>query len=207
VGVEVRLGILPAAGCAQRFGGIIKEMLPNKNGFTLINNAVNNFSFLDMVVVVTNKEKISIHAQTVKALFMIQEGSGLIGAIRTALKIEADRYYFAMPDTLFSPSPKELFNTNADFVMGVFETNMPERFGVISDGMILDKYFDLPKPSIAWGAVCWSKAVRDLWLDNEYADFTEMMNHAIEVFGYETARIEKYYDIAAIKDYKEMLCG
>ena len=200
-----RLGIVPAAGKAVRFGGVLKECLPLKRG-SLLELAVDRLP-VDRVILVTNTSKVQTHAQVLgnKVLYMVQgDEPELWGAIKSALSIDADYYYFTMPDTFM---PFHAFNLvpEVDFSIGLFETDMPERFGVLVDGRVVDKNRDIPVPAQAWGGLVWSRAVKNLWLRSNVTDYTHAINLAIQAFGFETWRISFYHDFASIEDYQNYL--
>ena len=208
------LGVIPAAGKANRFNGLYKELLPCKEGVSFLSKT---YALLrehcDAVVLVTNEEKIAAHARDLgsNVLYLIQWrgrnfiGTDIMGAIYQALTIPAKRYYFAMPDTVVPQTTFYLADPNSDFQLGVFETHITERFGVLEDGFVMDKRPNLPLPAKAWGVLVWSYKVRDLWLEARPENYTEAINMAIKKFGYTTFDLEHYYDIAFFDDYMKYL--
>jgi len=205
----MRLGILPAAGKAERWGGYPKELLPISQGDTLLSRSLRSLQLCgcDNVLVVTNPSKSQLHAyhlrQCGSVLFAIQQGEELWGAISTAIQIPADEYYLVMPDTYvpMKPLPPIL---GESFTLGLFETTEPERFGAIREDRIVDK---LPGeiPCLAWGTLAWKRAVADYWQTMGYSGHTEAINDAMSVFGYGTWSLEYYYDIGSMDRYRELL--
>lgn len=202
-----RLGVIPAAGNASRFNGVWKELLPARDGRTLLWHAVNRVPF-EQVVIVTREDKIAMHAREIghRAVYAIQrEKFDLWGALLMSLEFDADRYTMTMPDTLFREDALVDWPC-ADFALGTFETDTPERFGVLVDGKwVIDKDVSQPVPATAWGAVCWTRSVASLWREAKPQTYTQAINLAISKFGLETFPIGEYHDMASIADYLEYM--
>ena len=201
------LGVIPAAGSATRFGGILKELLPLPNGNSLLREAINRLDmFCDATVIVTTPEKIQAHAKEagIRAIYAIQEGDNDIwSAIRTAISIPADTYLFTMPDTYLDRHTFVSYK-GGEFGMGLFVTDKPERFGCLVDGKVVNKAKNVLTPAHAWGVLAWTSLVADMWREGIYADYTDAINAAIEEFGAETWKIGLYYDNASLADYGEI---
>jgi hypothetical protein len=201
------LGIVPAAGKAKRFGGIMKECLPDRNGIALIKRTVAQlYQFCDDVVVISNAKKISEHARVLgtECTYRIQgPTSDIWGAISEGIKIPADRYWFQMPDTIVQYGL--LLHDDPKFAMGVFDTDKPERFGCLQDGWVLDKSDQVESPAKAWGVLRWKREVVDLWNEEGPIDYTDAINMAIGMFDYETFELKSYNDMASVQDYLEYL--
>jgi hypothetical protein len=200
------VGIIPAAGRAVRFGGLMKELLPIGGGLSLLSHTCDLLErHCDEVIVITRPEKIAAHAGelSTRARYAVQgQGSDIWAAILTGLQTPADRYYFAMPDT-YLEMPDVLPESN--FVMGTFETCLPERFGVLVGNRVINKQAGLPIPALAWGFLSWSQEVRDYWLSEEISEYTQAINRAISAFGCTTFALGCYYDMAAFEDYAAFL--
>lgn len=204
-----RLAIIPAAGNAARFGGLYKELLPVSNGENALQAAYRRVCQCETVLIVTTPEKIALHAQACpRATFVLQQGTqGLWSAILTALQYSADEYYFTMPDTIYEGTwPKEPYN---NLSLGAFETYEPERFGVVHGNRIVDKgmWTKPGTPFMAWGALCWTKAVRDYWFAERrnLPDLTTALNAALQQFGYSCFQISDYHDFANLEYYTRYL--
>lgn len=203
----MKVGIIPAAGKAERFGGIFKELLPARDGVSFINHAVDRLRLVcDLVVVVTNKDKAQSHIQNIKGVIFIEQDNelNLLGAVQSALKIEAERYFFTMPDTYMR---RDVF-IDAPLMglsLGIFQTYNPERFGCLVDGLIIDKSPHIESPAPAWGVLSW----RGEWRSNFfYTDnFTNAINGIIKATGVSTWDIGYYSDMATVKDYIEYMTG
>ena len=209
-----RLGIIPAAGKAYRFNGVYKELLPCEEGTTFLRRTYSLLrQYCDAVVLVTNEEKICAHARELGSMviYMLQPrgkntiGEDIMGAIYQAMTLEAERYYFAMPDTYLPQTAFYNTDSNVDFQMGVFETYNTERFGILQDDVVLNKRPGLSLPAKAWGVLIWSERVRRFWLEGGPTSYTEAFNLAIKRYGYSTFDLEYYYDIASFEDYKKYL--
>jgi hypothetical protein len=202
-----RRGLIPAAGKAERFGGVMKELLPISEGRALINrtyDALINGGCSD-ILIVTSLSKISAIAATLPGCtYRIQAGQTLWSAILESLDTEARRTCFAMPDTYF---PEDAFERDfpAELTLGVFHTDKPERFGMVRDRYIVDKMAG--DPGQAWGVAVWSELVSRLWLKHsaQINNFTDALNLAIHKYGYETFDLEYYFDAANMDGYKEII--
>ena len=206
----IRLGIIPAAGKATRFGGLFKELSIIGEGETLLSRTVDTLEAVpvDTSLVVTSYYKIATHAMALagrRVKFSIQRSYELDawGAIIESFDCAADFNYYLMPDTWQTKDtlPK---NPKKDFTLGLFETSNPSRFGILSGGQIIDKpnltgFFD------AWGAVVWSKRVVDFWLTQKIESHTHAFNLAMNEFGFDTYRIPSYRDISSFDDYKRLI--
>jgi CTP:molybdopterin cytidylyltransferase MocA len=97
-----KVGIIPAAGKATRFGGLFKELLPLPNERLLLTEAVERLRFCDQIIVVTSNEKAEAHKAILPkdVIIQYQTGKELWGAIQTGfMRASADFYYMTMPDT------------------------------------------------------------------------------------------------------------
>ena len=206
---SMRLGVLPAAGKADRWGGYPKELLPISNTHTFLSRSVESLlqCGCDLVMVVTNPAKIHLHAYHLRAwdhvLFSIQQGDEMWSAMTTALDTPADEYYFMMPDT-FLPDRPFPPSMEKDFGIGVFLTEQPERFGVFRGNEIVNKQ-PSSSPGLAWGVLAWKKAVADYWRTNSYSDYTSAINGAIREYSLVQWHLDYYYDIGSMQHYAEFL--
>jgi hypothetical protein len=206
-----KLGVIPAAGRATRWGGVLKELLPIHEKETLIKHTLNAMSTVkcDAVVIVTNREKLQSHASHLEdwsVYYAVQfGGKDIWSAIVESLPIHGRMNYFAMPDTYY---PVDIFSgMSADFSMGYFETEKTERFGIITDLGIINKQTMPEGIYRAWGILAWSDKVAEYWMDNvnEIESYTHAFNMAISKFGYDLKHMDYYYDLATIEDYKELI--
>lgn len=204
-----RLGVLPAAGQADRWGGYPKELLPISNDHTFLSRSVGllQSSGCDQVLVVTNPTKIHLHAYHLRdwqgVQFAIQQGDEMWGAMKTAITVPADEYLFMMPDTYVSDPPFPPLERGA-FGLGVFLTEEPERFGVIRDGHVVNKA-PSDKPGLAWGVLAWNHAVANRWRERQLHSYTQAINDAIDEFGYVTWKLDYYFDVGSMSHYTEFL--
>lgn len=210
------LGVLPAAGQGSRWGGYYKELLPCGDGDWLIDHIIDTMTYggADEILVVTNTEKISTHATHLRSKFflpltyIIQQGKNdIYSAIDTTLPLAKDLNYFAMPDTYIDHNTFKSDFSYADFYLGVFTTDMPERFGVVVDGQVINKSDELEKGKLydAWGVLVWTKDVAEFWLNVQPENYTDAINKAIEVFTWDIFPMSYYYDMATWNDYRRFL--
>lgn len=200
------IGIVPAAGAATRFAGVYKELLPDKFGIPLIRRTVNILRHVcDQVVVVTNKDKIHTHAQVLgtDCIYTLQDNKRDIwGAMLEGMKIEADHYWFMMPDTIVELDLEDLeAPVDTCIYVGTFVTNTPGRFGCFHEGMVIDKDECVSTPARAWGMLGWDKIVKDYWKQELPMDYTDAINLAMCELEMKTIKLTSYIDIAGIEDY------
>ena len=163
----------------------------------------------DQIVILTNPEKIHMHVQDTHSIgnlcYVIQQGDTLLDGIMS-ITLEADRYLFAMPDTLLPEKCFGYISGRDSFYLGLFNTIEGHRFGVWGGEQIFDKgpHHEGEKRK-AWGVVAWPKAAMYFWRKNNYTDHTQAFNHAIKTFGAETGEIDYYHDLADFEEYKNAL--
>ena len=205
-----RIGIIPAAGKADRFGGTIKELLPIDKDHALIDYSIMAMERggCDPIICVTSTRKIAALAEySPRLLCTIQTATRDIwGAIVAGLAVEADEYCFAMPDTVIPDDAFARREMDCDFMLGCFETDQPERFGMVRDHGIVNKMKG--DPGIAWGVLMWNRKVRDYWLNYDYdmKSYTEAFNLVRKVYKSNTFMMSDYTDISNFEDYKRVIC-
>ena len=202
------LGIIPAAGNASRFNRTPKELLPVGDGLSLLMRTVSMMRFYaDDVVIITKPSKAPIHMIDVgaKAIYLPQEGDNdIFSAIMTAVRIPAERYLFAMPDTFIPPAAFSNMPSSM-FSLGLFDTDKPERFGVLQDKRIANKKRDIEPPCMAWGVLSWTQEVVEHWRKVEPENYTHAINCAMAQFGFATWKLDYYYDMATFDDYSKFI--
>jgi len=203
---SLRLGIVPAAGKSERFGGTLKELLPYEGESFLRRTVRILMARCDYVVVITNPQKIAAHSWELapfgNVYLVVQQGTNLLAAIKS-VTLKADYYLFAMPDTLFSDFPKEI--DESKFMIGLFNTTEGHKFGVWN-GMIDDKNPEnegLPKK--AWGLLGWPYSAMQILRETYLTEHTEAFNLALELTPHETFQMDYYYDIADFESYRELV--
>lgn len=207
-----RLGIIPAAGVAKRFGGVFKELLPIGETMTLLSRTVDTLEMIpvDKTVVVTNPLKIAAHAVALhgrNVTFITQiDKPDIWGAIASTLNIDADWYYFIMPDTMQEQGRFPLFPDHR-FMLGLFETFDPQNYGVLLNGEIVNKNQALIPPQTAWGTLVWSRECVELWKKylTDIRDYTHAFNMAMEQLGWGTYSLSYYFDCGTFERYKRAI--
>lgn len=208
-----RLGILPAAGVSERFHGLMKEFLPVKDGVRVMDFSMRAVTAVcSRVLIVSNHQKIQQHIayipESPHVFYSIQRDKlGLWGAVVKSFAMAADKNFFAMPDTIIPIDCFKGKEFRKDFYLGLFETELPQRFGVLQSGKIVDKDDSLSGKHQAWGVLVWSRRVVQHWIKNfkEIENFTQAINMAMDHFGYETFDLAAYADMASFDDYMEVL--
>ena len=203
------IGIIPAGGKAERFGGTMKDLLPVAGGRALIRRTYDILKrHCDDIVVVSNPTRIQAHVHTLGSdvIYLMTDSSreDIFAGIYAAINhVPADRYYFSMPDTVISENSFDNV-PDCDFALGVFETRSPQRFGVIQDGKVINKNPHLRPPCQAWGVLVWSGAVAESW-KHQPMTYTQAINQAMAQFGYQTFPLQYYRDISNEEDYFQLL--
>lgn len=210
-----KLGIIPAAGKSKRFGGAFKELLPVSNDETLISRTLTFLEDIpvDQTLIVTNAHKWAAHALVAEGhnVLMVQQQYYQFDAwdaIVESFAYAGDMNYYMMPDTYLPARSYFEDIPERDFVMGVFTTVHPERYGVLFDGAIYDKSDNFTGSiQLAWGFMAWSGAVVEFWKRriDTIRSHTQAFNMAMREFGYTTFKIPFYFDIASMEDYKRLL--
>jgi MobA-like NTP transferase domain len=205
-----RLGIIPAAGNGSRWGGYYKELLPCGEGEWLLDRCANAMinGGADAVLVVTRPDKVGVHSAHLDGLVNVpvfyamntDPDGDMWGSIVKSFDYPADDYLFAMPDTYF---PMDGFSRwdGRGFGMGLFETNAPERFGVLVDNVVVNKVSLRPGNYRAWGLLFWEKYHVDYWLEHQPADYTQAINRALQISPENIVDLNYYYDFATFSDY------
>lgn len=213
------LGIIPAGGDGSRWGGYYKEFLPYKEGGWLINRTIDAMRLggATDIAVLSNEAKLAAHAKHLRKYNNIfytslrRDNINMWSGVQDIIPMCQDINYFGMPDTFY---PDNIFLDMFpylelyDFIFGTFWTKIPERFGVIKDGKILNKSRDLGNttPRLAWGTLAWTKKVSDFWLKWKPKDFlTDAIQMAMDNFRWTTRTMDYYYDMASWEDYEKFL--
>ena len=208
------LGVIPAGGKASRWGGYLKELLPLYDGLSIIDHSVEAMeaASVDAILVVTNRAKLAPLASHlgrrpwyVPILYAVEErGLDIWGGILEALRVEADEYLFAMPDTFYPPGAFQV-RPESDFALAIHQTAKPERFGILQGNQVINKREHPPGVYDAWGLIAWSGRVAELWRAADIGNYTEAINAAIEGFGLKTWHIDYYHDMATFDDYRDWI--
>lgn len=112
---------------------------------------------------------------------------------------DADTIIFGMPDTIIEPSNAFVdlldyhHKSNADLTLGLFKTDLPSKFGMVSIDEHNNVLFTIDKPketdlSLMWGCACWNKSFNELIkehiqnnLENEHENVLgDVFNLALE---------------------------
>lgn len=202
------VGICLAGGKAERWNHYPKEMLPIGNGQTLLDRTIKALrdGGADRIMFMTSKEKAQMHVNHLGGSvdYFIKTSENMWDSMAVSFQYEADKYLFAMPDTYI---PEDTFADfmDGDFSLGVFETGMPERFGVVTENGVVNKQ-KLPAGLYnAWGALGWTDKVVEYWKSIEVDTYTDAINAAMIRFGYKLKQMDYYFDLASWKDYVSLL--
>ena len=208
----MKIGIIPAGGKATRWNSFPKELASIGATWTLLDRVLllHTRALADRVIIMSSDEKRPLHQWWVNdhkkwPNVSVMAAESVAGAIKLAIDSngEAD-WLFSMPDT-YTDNPLFPEELDKPLMLGVFQTERPERFGMLRDGQIVDK--QPGGPGIAWGAFMFNKDVASFWRDNTFLDHTHMLNRALEEFEWSTWEIKLYHDVASFQDYLELLGG
>lgn len=213
------VGIIPAGGKSERFGGIFKELLPISDTDCGLSRCISSMRAggAQAVVVYTNKYKVDAQRTYLEnvglidnVLFVTIPAEGLWEVLSTS--IEVDRYLFAMPDTLYPAHIFEQVDDDKLVTAFTFNTDEPKRFGVfLDDDEIVDKKALYARQAgyTAWGAWAFSQEAMDYLrvVLRKKEDLTEGLNELMKVYPAEKFHMPFYYDFASFEDYKEYLCS
>lgn len=207
------IGLIPAAGTAERWGGYFKELLPIGAGITLLDQCIHTLANAGCTrfVLVTNNNKLDTIARHIARKHDIDVSYVLGGctmweSIKNALPFcQLDRVIMSMPDTVVTlPRPSELLDYPITF--GTFATQEPGRYSVFLDNGTFLKSVALPiQYYLAWGVVSWSPGVSDIFRKMEFADFDAAFNYVLRTCGYAFTPISSYHDMARFDDYARYL--
>ena len=207
-----RLGIIPAAGKAERWRGMPKELMP-VDDITFLDRVIMSMyaGRADVIMLVTSYEKAALHIQHLMnepICYTIQQGKqDAWSAICESLPMNAGMNMYAMPDTyfnidIFSKMPEK------DFNIGYFDTVEPERFGVVTEHGIVDKQ-PFEGTQKAWGVLKWSYRVVAYWKENinKIETHTQAFNMALDRFDWSMTKLDYYHDVANYEYYKRLING
>lgn len=205
-----KLGIIPAAGAGKRWGYYPKFLLPCGERQWLLDRSINAMPCEKVVVVYgeDTEDEIRNHVKRCGLQDRVILKPNLhmeldfYGSMLAGLEESADYYYFAMPDTFW---PVETFEQMfpPGITLGVHYTETPERYGVIRDGIVINK--QLGQPGMAWGLLGWSREVRNLWISSVLETYTDAINLAMQECHTEIVAMEYYYDMASFFDYARFI--
>jgi hypothetical protein len=207
------VGIIPAGGSSTRFNGLAKELLPVSQHDCALTRCIKSMQIggAEEIYIATRHDKIAELWRVVESFrgvhLTARDFRGLWEFIAfIGESVPADRYYFAMPDTVY-PIDAFLYDTAADVTCGVFETDKPGRFGILQGNTIIDK--DPKLTGHAWGTWEWSRGAMGFLSAacKEMKDHTSALNKTTSQFGINTFPLDYYYDFAAFDDYLEFLCS
>lgn len=202
----MRRMIIPAAGRAERFGGVRKELLPLSAtpGDCALRRAVERAA-PDPVVIVTRLDLIAAHARALDGLAVTysiqQHGGDLWGAILTALD-DCDGGLL-LPDTVWEGYvPQQI---DAPIVFGVFSTDEPQRYSVLREGKIHTKIAH-PRRQQAWGCVLWQASAARLMRASAFKHYDRAFEAAMGL-GYATFPISAYHDLGSFPAYQRWMAA
>jgi len=214
------VGIIPAAGQAVRWGGYPKEMLPTGKGQWILDHTVRSLlrARVTELIIVTTPTRIDVIVDhmsgysEVPIAYVIEQKytPDMWSAVAECLPFCGDHNLLAMPDTYYPETAFSGRKQYGDLHLGLFETDNPERFGVLINGCIYDKVAALAGTrQKAWGLVGWSRRVADIWLRElrTLGRFADALNLAIRQVGYVYFPVEYYTDFATWEDYQRWVAS
>lgn len=196
------IGLLPAAGLAQRLGIDTPKELLHHRGQAIIDYGIDLLlaAPVDRLVIVIRqgKEAIRRHVEQKYADFPVEFvfQTGDIGRLIDAVKasypvIRNHNVYFCLADTEISPNPFR-FALQKELALFCFRAPQEWRhFGVVdvADRRIVDKPVDYVS-DICWGALAWQPSFTEKIMNGD--DLTAVMNQSD--WDYHLC-IDRYVDI------------
>ena len=209
----MKLGIIPAGGKAIRWEGYPKELLAIGSAWTLLDRHIllQTRALADHVVIASSEEKKVLHEWWIEHRgwpdVSVEVAPSVMDSIKVAIAAgneATNRYLFSMPDT-YTDLPLFPESIDKPLVLGIFNAEHSDRYGMLRNGAILDKQEGLPGK--AWGAFMFKEEVAQYWMENEFQDHTHMLNVAMENFEWETWDIDLYFDVESFQTYLNLLGG
>jgi hypothetical protein len=206
------LGVIPAGGSAFRFRGLAKELLPVSPDDCALSRCIKAMQIggAEEIYIATRHDKLNDHWKVIEQVRGVHLTARPFASLWDFLayigeNVKADRYFFAMPDTVF---PMDTFtrDTGHDVTAGLFYTDKPGRFGILAGNLIVDKHPELIGD--AWGVWIWTRDAMEYLAAacREERDHTKALNKLLERFGRDAFWMPYYYDFATFEDYVEFLC-
>ena len=206
----MKIGIVPAAGLATRWGYYPKFLLPCGDREWLLDRTIKAMP-ADKIIVVYGDDtgpEIAHHLgrQGLTDNIVLRPNDRMdldfFGSILAGIEDYADYYYFGMPDTYW---PLDVFPKMGErgITLGVHYTENSQRYGMIRDGIVINK--QLGEPGMAWGLLGWNTEVRDLWLHSRLENYTDAINLAMQECKTQIVPMDYYYDMASFSDYVDFL--
>jgi hypothetical protein len=206
------IGIIPAGGSAYRFRGLAKELLPVSPDDCALSRCIKAMQEggAEHVYIASRHDKLNDHWRIIEQVRGVHLTARPFASLWDFIaymgeNVKADRYYFAMADTVF-PMDAFIRDTGHDVTAGLFFTQKPGRFGILTGNYIVDKHPDLIGD--AWGVWIWSRDAMEYLAAacRGEKDHTKALNLLLARFGVQTFYMPYYYDFAAFEDYREFLC-
>ena len=217
------VGLICAAGFAERWGGVLKELLPVANGITLLERCA--WSMIkggaDRLVLVTRASKLASQMDRLQRAFQHTPIAAVLrpadpgtmwDSMQAGLRFcRGARVLFGMPDTLFDGDVfQRLVKDDPTFGLGLFETTQRGRFGILRELTVTDKEKGGMFPAMAWGVATWSWSVTEQWLSTPFHRYDEAFSHALTMALDSDdvnphVYLKEYRDFASWGDYTEWM--
>lgn len=224
--------IIPAAGKAQRFNGIIKELAPLPHNRTPLGNALELAlqSHASDITILTSPAKYWLHSEfvglfvkehniargTMHLLMQRDYTHDLWSGIQQALlfnyglssRFGKNTYRsggLILPDTITDFNPMYAEKEYNGLTLGLFDTTEPYRFSLFENGKIITKPTDKNAGTYkAWGVVLWNSFAAKILAELQTpTTYDQAFQHVIDAMGYDTFPLDYYYDLASIDKYIE----
>ena len=208
----MKTGILPAGGKSIRWDAYPKEFLPIGSAWTLLDRhlLLQTRALVDRVMLISSPEKLALHQWWIKHrgwpdVTIITANSVMHSILMGTLGMsKGDEFIFSMPDT-YTDMPLFPEVIEKPLMLGVFETDESQRFGMVRGNAIVDKKEG--KPGEAWGAFMFNDEVAAYWKQGRFKNHTTMLSAAMKKFEWGTWEIELYHDVADFHEYLKLLGG
>ena len=207
--------VIPAAGQAVRFGGMLKELLPISEIDCGLTNAVRLAYKLGgtMPTIVTTTEKLAAHQAAVssrglQARFIVDSvrKGDMWGAV--LLGMSSDRPGgLLLPDSVPELTDEAL--PDAAIVLGCFHTKDASQFSCVdlrnAARPRIDTKPDTSEQRLAWGLVAWSaEAAADF---ASFTHFDRAFEAAMTRYGYGITLLNGYADLGSFARYTDFIAA
>ncbi len=242
---ENLIGLIPAAGKGKRLGfPFPKELYPvieDNHYYPVSQYVLNNLikAQVEHIVFVINETKHQLlkyfgdgRRFGCRMSYVVQEPSenqesstspGLAHALDSAYHlIQHKTVVFGMADTIMRPANVfnlclEKANPGWDVILCLFETNYPQKFGMVhfnEDTMKVQKIIDKPAETDLrwmWGSIIWrppfSEILHSKINDENISDFATIMNQAIQQgLNFQAVKVKngQFFDLGTYDEIKNL---
>ena len=208
--------IIPAAGNAVRFGGILKELLPISETECALSYAVKTAGMFGTPVVITNASKEPFQrkalaragAPLVEFIEQADYAHDLWSAIQCGLQAGCAGGLI-LADTVAEFELQVPLKGHNQLVFGCFETTEPSRFSIVLETARIATKEANPPGNKAWGMVFWHEQVTEYLLElharKHVAHYDRAFEAAMAQFEWGVFPLKAYADLGTFAAYRDFI--